>query len=56
MAKKVYLFRQSEIDFYKRCCNNMEKPNEIFGCCLMYLGTFYKAVLSGERSTRCDPL
>ena len=56
MVKKVYFIRQSEIDFYKRCCNNMEKPNEIFGCCLMYLGAFYKAVLSGEKGTRYEPL
>ena len=34
----------------------MEKPNEIFGCCLMYLGTFHKAVLSGEKSTPFSPV
>ena len=56
MVKKVYFSRQSVIDFCDRCCNNMEKPNEIFGCCLMYLGTFHKAVLSGEKSTRYEPL
>ena len=56
LVKKVYFIRQSEIDFYKRYCNNIEKPNEIFGCCLMYLRTFYKAVLSGEKSTRYEPL
>ena len=56
MAKKVYFSRQSEIDFCGRCCNNMEKPNENFGCCLMYLGTFYKAMLSGEKGTPFSPL
>ena len=55
MVKKVYFIRQSEIDFYKRCCNNIEKPNEIFGCCLMYLVAFYNAVLSGEKGTPFSP-
>ena len=56
MVKKVDFIRQSEIYFYKRCCNNMEKPNEIFGWGLMYLGTFYKAVWSGEKGTHYEPL
>ena len=34
----------------------MEKSNDVFGCCLMYLGAFYKAVLNGEKGTHYSPL
>ena len=34
----------------------MEKSNDVFGCCLMYLGAFYKAVLNGEKGTLFSPL